>query len=70
MHTLEQVRGVIRALQTSMIVLLTKIDGNTTLKTLTVLAKKLLLVTWLCPGHVSTDGCITVLKVQIEMEDE
>ena len=70
MHTLEQVRGVIRALQTSMTVVLTKIDGNINLKTLTVLAKKLLLVTWLCPGHVSTDGYITVLKVQIEMEDE
>ena len=39
LSALEQVRGVIRALQTSMIVLLTKIVSNPDLKTSTILAK-------------------------------
>ena len=67
MHELEQVSGVIRALQTSMIVLLTKIVSNTNLKTLSILAKSLILVTWVGPRRVSADGYITVLKIQMEM---
>ena len=41
-HALEQLRGVIRALQTSMMVFLTKIVSNVILKTVTVLAKRLI----------------------------
>ena len=37
LHALEQVRGVIRALQTSMMLFLTKIVSNVILKTLTIL---------------------------------
>ena len=46
-----------------MVVLLTKIFSNINSKTLTILTKKLILVTGLGPGHVSADGYITVLKV-------
>ena len=38
LHLLEQVNGVIRALQASVMVLLTKIASNVNLKTLTILA--------------------------------
>ena len=43
----EQVSSVIRALQASMIVLLTKIVSNLNLKILTFLAKILILHAWL-----------------------
>ena len=39
---LEQLRDVIRALQTSMFIFLTKIVSNVSLKTLTILVKKLI----------------------------
>ena len=52
LSSLEQVRGVIRALQTSMIVLLAKIVSNVNLKALTILAKRLILDPWL--GQVPT----------------
>ena len=39
LHLLEQVSGVIRALQTSMMVILTEIVNNVNLKTSTILAK-------------------------------
>ena len=55
LHLLEQVRGVIRALQESMMILSTKIVTNISLKILTILAKTLILVAWLGPGRVS-DG--------------
>lgn len=67
MHTLEQVRGVIRAVQTSMMILLIKIDGSINLKALTILAKRLLLVVWLFPWRISSDGYNTVLKVQMKI---
>ena len=53
--TLEQVRGLIRALQTSMMVLLTKILSNFNLKTLTSLAKRLILDAWPVQGRASSD---------------
>ena len=43
LHALEQIRGVIRSLHTSMIVLFTKIASNVNLKTSTILAKRLIL---------------------------
>ena len=58
---LEQVSGVIRALQASMVVI------NINFKTLTILAKRLILVAWLGPGRTSADGYITVLKIQMEL---
>ena len=50
-----------------MIVLYTKIVSNISLKILTILAKRLILVAWLDPGHVSADGYITVLKIEMEI---
>ena len=41
----------IRALQTSMMVLLTKIVSNVTLKTLAILTKRLILDAWLGSGR-------------------
>ena len=67
MEALEQVRGVISALQTSMMVLLTKIVSNINLKTLTILAKRLILVAWLGPGCAFTDGYIIFLNIQMEI---
>ena len=55
-HLLEQARGAIGALQSSMMVLLTKVFCNVNLKTLTILAKTLILVARLGPGRVSADG--------------
>ena len=52
---LEQIRGVIRALSTSMIVLLAKIVSNVNLKALTILAKTLILDVWLGLVHTSAD---------------
>ena len=49
---LEQVRGVMKALQPSIMVLLTKIVCNISLKTLTILAKKLILYARLGPGSI------------------
>ena len=57
----------IRGLQTSIVVILTKIVSNIDSKTLNVLVKMLILVTGLGPGGTSTDGYITVLKIQIEI---
>ena len=67
MHALEQVRGVIRDLQTSMVAILTKIGSNINSKTLTILAKSLILVTGLRTGHASTVGYISVLKIQMKI---
>ena len=61
---LEQVSGVIRTLQTSMMVLLAKVISNINLKTLTILVKTLILDSWLGPGRASADRYITVLKIQ------
>ena len=41
-------------------VLLTKIASNVNLKTPTMLTKRLILVAWLGPGHVSVYGYIVV----------
>ena len=62
-----QVRGEIRALQTSMMVLSTKVVRNINLKTLTTLAKRLILVAWLSPGRVFVDGHTTVPKIETEI---
>ena len=67
MPALVQVRGVIRALPASMIVLCKKIVNNTSLKMLTSLAKRLISVSWLGPGRVSADGYITVPKIEMEI---
>ena len=56
-----------------MVVVLTKIVSKIDLKTLTIIAKRLILVTGMGPRGASTDGYITVLKIPIEivkMEDE
>ena len=53
LHVLKHVRGVIRALQTPMMVLLIKIACNVNLKTLSILAKRLILDPWLGSGRVS-----------------
>ena len=52
---LEQFKGVIRALQTFMMILLPKVVSNVNLKTSTILAKRLIVGTWLCPGHGPAD---------------
>ena len=70
MYALEQIRGVIRTLQTSIIVLLAKTVSNINLKTLTILTKRLILVAWLGPGHDSADGYNTVLKIQMEIRKD
>ena len=67
MPALVQVRGVIRALPKSMMVLCKKIVNNTSLKMLTILAKRLISVPWLGPGRVSADGYITVYKIEMEI---
>ena len=67
LHALEQVRGEIRALQTSMILLLAKIVNNVNLITLTILAKRLILDPWLSPGRNSAYWYITVIKIQTKM---
>ena len=67
MSALEQVGDVIRALQTSMIVLLTKIISNVNLKTLTILAKRLILDALLGPGRASADCYIIALKIQTKI---
>ena len=63
----EQVSSVIRALQASMIVLLTKIVSNLNLKMLTFLAKILILHAWLVQWYASADWYITVLKIETEI---
>ena len=62
-----QIPYVIRSLQTSIMVLLTNIVNNINLKTLTILAKSLILVAYLGLRRVSVDGYITVLKIQMEI---
>ena len=52
---LQQVRGAIKAFQTSMTVLLGKMVSNFNLKTLTNLAKRFILDAWLGPGRASVD---------------
>ena len=47
-------------------VLLTKIVNNINLKTLFILAKRLIWITWLSTRRVSADGYITVLKIQMK----
>ena len=64
---LEQVRGVIRALQTSMMVLLAKFSN---VNLITILAKRLILNASLGPGCASADGNTTVLKIQMIYRDE
>ena len=67
MSALEQVRGVIRALQTSMIVLLAKITSNVNLKALIIIVKRLILDAWLGPVPTSADWYIIVLKIQTKV---
>ena len=67
MPPLEQARGVIRALQTSMMVLLAKVVNNIDLKISTILAKILILNAWLCPEYASADCYIAVLKIQTKI---
>ena len=51
-----------------MMILLVKIVGNINLKTLTILAKKL--VARLGPERVSADGYITVLQIQMKIRKD
>ena len=51
-------QSVIRALQSSMKTLLTKIVSNFNLKTAIILAKRLTLDAWLGPGSASAAGYI------------
>ena len=67
MLALEQVRGVIKILQTSVTILLTKIVSKVSLKTLTILAKRLILDAWLGAGRTSADWYITALKIQTKI---
>ena len=67
MSVLEQVSGIIRALQISMMVLLTKIISDVNLKTLTILGNRLILDEWLGPGCASADWYIVVLKLQTKI---
>ena len=67
MSVLEQVSGIIRALQISMMVLLTKLISDVNLKTLTILGNRLILDEWLGPGCASADWYITVLKLQTKI---
>ena len=67
MAVLERLRVIIRALQTSMMVLLTKIVGNVNLIKLTILAKRLILDAWPGPGCSCADGYITVLKIRMKI---
>ena len=53
-----------------MMVLLGKIVSNINLKTITILAKELILVALLGPGCVSADRYITCLKIQIEIYED
>ena len=64
---LEKVKGVIRSIQTFAMVLLAKRVSKVNLKTLTILAKRLILDAWLGPGQAFANGYITVLKVQTEI---
>ena len=50
-----------------MMVLWTKIVSNINLKTLTILAKRLILLDLLGPERVSAEGYITLLKMQMKI---
>ena len=64
MPALEQVRGVIRAIQTFMIdFFFAKRVTNVNLKTSTILATRLISNAWLGPGCASAGWYITVLKI-------
>ena len=52
---LEQVRIVIKSRQTSMMVFLTKIVSNVNFKTMTIIAKRLILDACQGPGRASAD---------------
>ena len=67
MPVLEQVRDVIRALPTSMMILLGKIVSNVNLKMSTIFAKRLILNAWLGPGCASADWYIAVFKIQTKI---
>ena len=67
MHILEQVSGVIGALQTFMMVILAKLVSNVNLRILTILAKRLILIALMGPGLASAGGHLTVLEIQSEM---
>ena len=63
----EQVRNVIKALQTYMIILLTKLVSKVSLKILTVPPKRLILDARLGPERASADWYITALKIQTKV---
>ena len=67
MLALEQTRGATKALQTSIVVLLTKTVSKINLETLTILAKRLILDGWLGPGRTSADCYITAIKIQMQL---
>ena len=67
MLQLEEVRGLIRALQTSIMVLLAKVVSNINSKMSTILAKRLIISSWLGPECASADWNIIVLKIQTKI---
>ena len=62
LSALEQINGVIRAIQTSTVVLFAKVVCNVNWKALIILTKRLILDAWLGPVRASTDWYIIVLK--------
>ena len=73
MPALEQVTAVIKALQLSMVVLLTKIVDNVSLKTITILAKRLILVfRWVqdVPLQIDTLQPLKCKQRYVKMEDK
>ena len=73
MPALEQVTAVIKALQLSMVVLLAKIVDNVSLKTITILAKRLILVfRWVqdVPLQIDTLQPLKCKQRYVKMEDK
>ena len=62
LSALEQINGVIRAIQTSTMVLFAKVVCNVNWKALIILTKRLILDAWLGPVRASIDWYIIVLK--------
>ena len=56
LSTVEEVKGVLRVLQTSTMKLFAKIGSNVNLKPLTIFAKRSILDAWLLPKSASTGG--------------
>ena len=69
MHTLEQLGGAIRALQTSIMVIFVKIVSNVNFD-FNYSRKEVNLVAWVGPERASADGYIIVLNIQMEISKD